>query len=272
MTEALEVFLGSIAGIDALLSKHQDAVAVFGYFLSEITGEAITPAAIEKCYDAAHIRSPKNISDIMGKSKAFVKTKNGWVLQREAIARFKAAMPNAANAKNGHDTGRKETVMVVYGRDEAARADTFNLLRALDLKPIEWNDAVIRTGKASPYVGEILAAAFDMAQAFLVILTPDEEVRLREELQKTADEGSVVFQARPNVLLEAGMALATDEARTILVEMGAVRSMSDLGGRHVVRLNNTAARRNDLVQRLKIAGCVPNTNGTDWITLGNFDR
>lgn len=272
MTDALEAFLASMAGSNGLLSKHQDAVALFGYFLSEIAGEAITPAAIERCYAAARIRAPRNISDIMGKSRAFVKTKNGWVLQREAAARFKALMPTSVNTTNDARSECKETVMVVYGRDEAARADMFNLLRALHLRPIEWNDAVIRTGKASPYVGEILATVFDMAQAFLVLLTPDEEVRLREGLRETPEDAAVAFQARPNVILEAGMALATAEARTILLEIGSVRGLSDLGGRHVVRFNNTAERRNDLVQRLKIAGCVPNTDGSDWITLGNFDR
>ncbi len=208
----------------------------------------------------------------MGKSRAFVRTKDGWVLQRDAVARLKLATPGAAKNDNGSTPERAKTVMVVYGQDDAMRTDMFNLLRALDLRPIEWNDAVLKTGKASPYVGEILTAAFAMAQAFLVLMTPDEEVKLRVELRKSPDRDEAGFQARPNVLLEAGMALATDEARTILVEAGTLRGLSDLTGRHVIRLNNSPARRNDLVQRLKIAGCLPNTNGTDWITLGDFDR
>jgi hypothetical protein len=42
--------------------------------------------------------------------------------------------------------------------------------------------------------------------------------------------------------------------------------------RHVVRLDNSPERRNDLVQRLKVAGCNPKTDGTDWIRTGNFER
>ncbi|MBL8223562.1 MAG: nucleotide-binding protein, partial [Bryobacterales bacterium] len=91
-------------------------------------------------------------------------------------------------------------------------------------------------------------------------------------LRKRPHDGETAFQPRPNVILEAGMALATDEARTILVSTGALRGMSDLDGRHVVRLNNSAERRNDLAQRLKIAGCDPDTNGTDWLSVGNFER
>lgn len=272
MTAGLESFLGSISEADSLLAKHQDAVVVFGYFLSAVVGEPITPAAIARCYDAAHMKAPRNISGIMGKSNAFVRTKAGRVLQRDTVARLKFATPGAAKNDNGSTPERAKTVMVVYGRDYAMRTDIFNLLRALDLKPIEWNDAILKTSKASPYVGEILTAAFAMAQAFLVLMTPDEDVSLRPELRKSPDDDEAGFQARPNVLLEAGMALATDEARTILVEVGALRGVSDLTGRHVIRLNNSPDRRNDLVQRLKIAGCVPNTSGTDWITLGNFDR
>ena len=83
---------------------------------------------------------------------------------------------------------------------------------------------------------------------------------------------NVDFQPRPSVILEAGMALASDEARTILVSTGALRGMSDLDGRHVIRLDNSPERRNDLVQRLKVAGCNPKTDGTDWIRTGNFER
>ena len=272
MTDSLEIFLASISGVDALLSKHQDAVAVFGYFLSSVAGEPITPTNVAKCYDAAHMRAPRNISDIMGKSKAFVRTKDGWVLQRATVTRFRLAVPTSAEGDSAKDPEREKTVMVVYGRDDAIRTDMFNLLRALDLRPIEWNDAILKTGKASPYVGQILTSAFEMAQAFLVLMTPDEEVKLRPELCKSPADGQAGFQARPNVLLEAGMALAKDESRTILVEVGTLRGISDTEGRHVIKLNNTPARRNDLVQRLKIAGCLPNTNGTDWITHGNFER
>jgi len=41
------------------------------------------------------------------------------------------------------------------------------------------------------------------------------------------------------VILEAGMALAMDEARTILVSVRPARGMSDRDGRRVIYLNNT---------------------------------
>jgi predicted nucleotide-binding protein len=273
MRDALDAFLASIPGSDAILVKRGEAVALFGFFLSEIAGKAITPAAIAECYGAAHLRSPKNISDAMSKSGAFVRDKRGWALQRDAMVRLKALIPTAISApSNGSDEERRKTVMVVYGQDEDTRRDMFSFLHCLHLLPIEWNNAIARTGKASPYVGEILKTAFSMAQAFLVLMTPDEQAVLRPELRRTPRDGDVAFQPRPNVILEAGMALSYDEARTILVCTGLLRGMSDLDGRHLVRLDNSAERRNDLVQRLKIAGCNPKTDGADWIRTGNFER
>lgn len=273
MRDALDSFLASMPGSDAILSKHSDAVALFGFFLSEILGKSITPASLTECYAASHLRAPKNLSDTIGRSGAFVRDKNGWTLQRDAVVRFKSLMtPAASPVDENSNTDRKKTVMVVYGQDEDTRRDMFSFLRAVNLLPIEWNSAVAHTGKASPYVGEILTAAFAMAQAFLVLMTPDEEAVLRPELRKRPRDGTAAYQPRPNVILEAGMALATDDARTVLVATGQLRGMSDLDGRHLIFLDNSAERRNDLIQRLRTAGCDPKTNGTDWIGTGNFER
>lgn len=66
------------------------------------------------------------------------------------------------------------------------------------------------------------------------------------------------------------MALARDEQRTLLVEIGENRAVSDLLGRHTIRLDNTAEKRNDLAQRLRTAGCEPDTGGQDWYRAGKF--
>lgn len=69
-------------------------------------------------------------------------------------------------------------VFVVHGRDDRLRRDFFSFLRALNLQPLEWSEALRLTGKASPYIGEVLDSAFDNAQAVIVLLSPDDEVRL----------------------------------------------------------------------------------------------
>ena len=164
-------------------------------------------------------------------------------------------------------------VFVVHGRNGDARDALFQLLRAFDLHPLEWSEAVSATGKASPYIGEILDTAFSRAHAVVVLFTPDDEARLREPFRADNDpphETQLTGQARPNVLFEAGMAMARDQNRTVLVELGSLRPFSDVAGRHAIRLDNSSQRRQELAQRLQLAGCPVKLTGTDWHTAGDF--
>lgn len=163
-------------------------------------------------------------------------------------------------------------VFVVHGRNESLRKSMFEFLRALDLTPIEWSHAVDLTAHASPYIGDVLDTAFNHAQAVVVLLTPDEVAYLQPRYAHgTGDpETQPAAQARPNVLFEAGMALGRDAARTVIVEVGEVRPFSDIAGRHVIRLNDTAAARQALAKRLSTAGCAVDMTGTDWLSTGDF--
>jgi predicted nucleotide-binding protein len=164
-------------------------------------------------------------------------------------------------------------VFVVHGRNEVLRKSIFDFLRAIGLQPLEWSQAVKATGEATPYVGQILDKAFSMAQAVVVLMTPDDEAYLRKEFQTEYDEAyekNPTAQARPNVLFEAGMAMGRDAKRTLLVQVGTLRPFSDVGGRHILRLNNTSARRQDLADRLKTAGCDVDLSGRDWHSTGSF--
>lgn len=164
------------------------------------------------------------------------------------------------------------SVFVVHGRNAAARVAMFDFLRSLDLRPMEWSHAVELTGVASPYIGDVLEAAFSNAVAVVVLMTPDEIAYLQPRYGSSADdpETAPAPQARPNVLFEAGMALGRHPSRTVIVELGTVRPFSDVAGRHVVRLSNDVAKRQELAQRLKTAGCAVDMTGTDWQTAGNF--
>lgn len=165
-------------------------------------------------------------------------------------------------------------VFVVHGRDTQARDDIFQFLRAIDLHPLEWSEAVKSTGKPSPHIWEILEKAFSTAHAILVLFTPDDEAYLRASLRSEDEpthETQLSGQARPNVLFEAGMAMGRSEDRTVLVELGVLRPFSDIAGRHTIKLDNTSQRRQELAQRLQAAGCPVNLDGTDWHTVGNFE-
>lgn len=163
------------------------------------------------------------------------------------------------------------TVFVVHGRNETARDALFTFLRALDLRPLEWEDAVAHTGEAAPYIGTVLDAAFSKAHAVVVLQTPDDIAYLRPDLCEPDDpDAQAEGQPRQNVLFEAGMALGRTDDRTILIEFGPLRGFSDVSGRHTVRLANTAAARQKLATRLRNAGCAVNMNGTDWLTAGDL--
>ena len=164
-------------------------------------------------------------------------------------------------------------VFVVHGRNLKARDALFAFLGSIGLSPLEWSEAVKATGSPNPYVGEVLDVAFSIAQAVVVLMTPDDEACLRSPYRQPGDpphEMAPTPQARPNVLFEAGMAMGRCPERTVLVELGTLRPFSDIGGRHVVRLDNSGPRRQELADRLTTAGCPVSLAGTVWHTQGDF--
>lgn len=168
--------------------------------------------------------------------------------------------------------GRSRRVFVVHGRNMLARDAIFDFLRSIDLQPIEWSQAIEMTGKASPYIGEVLEAALAAAQAIVILMTPDEITYLRTEYSNGDHdtETDPAAQARPNVLFEAGMAMGGAPDRTVLVELGRVRPFSDIAGRHALRLCDNVESRKELAQRLTTAGCAVDMSGGDWLKAGDF--
>jgi predicted nucleotide-binding protein len=165
-------------------------------------------------------------------------------------------------------------VFVIHGRDEQARRALWGFLQAIDLHPLDWEEVVRRTGKPSPYMGEVLAQAFEHNQAAIVLLTPDDGASLHTSLRGLAEpsyETTVTGQARPNVLLEAGMALGLQRDRTVVIEIGQLRPVSDMAGLNVIRFNGTVESLHKIAQRLEGAGCAVNTKGTDWLDVTRFN-
>jgi predicted nucleotide-binding protein len=145
---------------------------------------------------------------------------------------------------------------VIHGRNGQATKAMFAFLRAIDLRPMEWTELVGEANLGAPYIGDVLDAAFERAQAVVVLSTPDDLSRLRADLIPEGDperEAEIRGQARPNVFIEAGMALGRFPNRTILTELGRLRLASDLLGRHTVRLHQGPECRQDLALRLENA-------------------
>lgn len=158
----------------------------------------------------------------------------------------------------------RKAVMVICGRDKKANDALFAWLRAIGLQPREWSQLVRASGSASPFIGEVLDKALRDVQAVVAFFTPDEYVTV-----VGTDRGR--FQARPNVLIEAGMALITHPTRTVITVLGDQELPSDLAGRHYVRLTrNDVEPLNDLAGRLGDAGCEIDLSGSDWLNPSRF--
>jgi predicted nucleotide-binding protein len=183
----------------------------------------------------------------------------------------KARPSKAKNPAKIHDN----SVFVVHGRDEGLRKSMFEFLRALSLKPLEWSKAVLQTGKggANPHVDDIIDSAMAKVQAVVVIFSPDDLASLKScfvAKGEAATEGKPKGQPRPNVIFEAGLAFGRHPEKTLLVQVGTVKSFSDIAGKHVVRLSNDASKRTDVANRLKMIGCNVDLTCTDWLSVGDF--
>lgn len=213
-----------------------------------------------------------------------------WALIRGAENRHPATLaatgsstpttaPPGASRKRGtraartkRPTGNK--VWVVYGRNERTRKSLFDFLRSIGLQPIEWNSALAATKKGSPHIAEVLDAGFGKAVATVVLFTPDDEAKLKDEFIKRSDprvERKLTGQPRPNVLFEAGMAFGRHSEKTVIVQVGKIRPISDLSGRHVVHLTDSFDSRHQLIVKLRTVGCPIDDTGDDWHAAGSFD-
>jgi len=166
-------------------------------------------------------------------------------------------------------TATNNKVFVVHGRDMDFRKNIFNLLRATELQPLEWEVVVKETGKASPSTFEVLTKGFEMAQAVVVLFTADDEGKLKENFVKNNDpvfEKELTGQPRMNVIFEAGLAYGINPSRTVILRRPEVlREMSDVSGINYITYSENSESRHRLIERLKTAGCNPITSGTDWL-------
>ncbi|MFA5922666.1 MAG: nucleotide-binding protein [Methylococcaceae bacterium] len=168
---------------------------------------------------------------------------------------------------------RKRQVFVVYGRDREFHAEVCLFLRALKLEPLEWNRIVEATGKGAPTIFEIIEKGFSMAGAAIVLLTPDDEARLRPHFHQPQDpshEKELTPQPRPNVLFEAGLAMAKFRDKTILVRTGQVRPFSDIAGMHLLDLDNDIRSRDHFAKRLQNCGLKVERDNTYWQEAGDL--
>ena len=180
--------------------------------------------------------------------------------------------PGRPNVPPTYDRSRQ--VFVIHGRDEPARVAVFDLLRAYGLHPVEWDESVRDTGEPMPFLGQVLETSMPLVQAVVAVMTPDDVVRLHPELHRPNEprtETRDAMQARANVLIELGMALAVHPKRTVMLIFGDQKPIADIGGRNYVLIAEDLDFRTRLGNRLILAGCpVRMPEGGAWRTAGDF--
>lgn len=67
------------------------------------------------------------------------------------------------------------------------------------------------------------------------------------------------------------MALAHHPDRTLIIQVGRTRVLSDLAGRYIKQLDDSAESRRAVARGLETAGCSVRLDG-DWRTAGDFTR
>jgi len=151
---------------------------------------------------------------------------------------------------------RKKKIFIIYGRDiEAYRALT-RFVKALGLDVLHFENAAESLGPA-PFVTDVVFRAIETADAIIALFTPDEHAALYSPTSSNAalaEHDEARWQARPNVIFEAGIALGSRREHTILATLGAdVQLFSDVNGKHFVRLDaldGKAQLRNRLIRIL----------------------
>jgi predicted nucleotide-binding protein len=173
---------------------------------------------------------------------------------------------------------KDNSMFVVHGRDAKLNQDMYAFLSSIGIVPMEWDQAIkAAKGGANPIVGDVISQAMEKVQGVMILLSPDEEAKIRPKFasqnDKTRGHHLKGFQPRPNVIFEAGLALGAHSDKTILVQVGTVRDISDIAGKHMVHLSDSFTDRKRLADRLasKLRFKI-DLDGTTWQTIGDFDR
>jgi hypothetical protein len=97
----------------------------------------------------------------------------------------------------------------------------------------------------SPYITDIVQRGIREADAVIALFTPDEQSALYDPATGAYSDNTEDsrWQARPNVIFEAGLAYGVDSRKTIVATLGTdVRLFSDLEGVHYVDLARADAK------------------------------
>ncbi|MFI5958418.1 CATRA conflict system CASPASE/TPR repeat-associated protein [Cryptosporangium sp. NPDC051539] len=159
-------------------------------------------------------------------------------------------------------------VLVICGPDDRVRARVHDWLRMLDLRPVEREECVNHLGEAPPSEIDVLLAGLELAQAALIVLTP-ESVTWKNGTLEAVDAGARAIG--DPMTLRIGLALgALSYRRTLIVEAGSPIVPPGLELRRPIRLDDTELSKRTMAGRLALARCDVRLTGSEWLDPGMF--
>ena len=148
---------------------------------------------------------------------------------------------------------------IIHGHDLDARDELAQFVRAAGLDVLHFDLAESDAGRIETILSKVRNGIRD-ADVVIVLLTPDEQAafhnpRTGDYMERSARKEELGgWQPRPNVLFEAGVAIGVAESKTILVKLGPVREISDLGGLKFIDLDADTAKQQLLQAFSRIIG------------------
>lgn len=200
---------------------------------------------------------------------------SGRLVYQKTIARISASTGISPEATTMSNADRKK-VFIIHGRNIKAKIAIEQFLRSINLQPIDFDQLAGAQG-GTAFVGDIVRAGLEQAHGIVALFTPDEYSALRSDQRGGHERPEDIqrWQARPNVIFEAGMAYGIAPKRTVLVTLGTdVALFSDVNGIHVARLNNTSKSRSAFYLKLVGMGCEIDKDTHAWLDperAGDFE-
>ena len=171
--------------------------------------------------------------------------------------------------------GDGKTIFVIHGRNLEARDELGKFLSSLGLVPRFFDD-VRADMDGTARIADVVDRGMDEAHAVIALFTPDEHCELAERLRRPGHDGpsdAKRWQARPNVLFEAGVAYGKDRSRVLFVVLGSASLFTDASDMLHFRLTNDESERAKLRRTLggTTVGCVIDETSDAWKRIGDFE-
>lgn len=165
-------------------------------------------------------------------------------------------------------------VFLIHGRNVEAQKQMRMFLRSLGLIARPFED-IRATLPGSATITDVINKGMNDAQGVIALFTPDEFASLRPEFRKSHDpeKEKQRWQARPNVIFEAGLASGRDPDRVVWVLLGDVELFSDVAGVHILRPRNEVKGDRTTLRNLLGGGmkCDIDQESTEWHDAGDFE-